>query len=265
MLELVVRHAQHASHLLRLLLAGALRRARVQPPRERLLEGANGVMPPVEVVAEYHLHFVDAGGEEREAHVQLHLLACFVIPLISGGPVDEGVVDEGLQQCQQRLLVAPQHPQCLLTRDAERALQSGESHRRLKGLGHPIRDELGDLKLEALLEAHVPVDVHHLARAEVHEDVVEVAVAEARDVADHAHHREGACVHVGLGPQLGGRHARAPDLLRQKVPRRFLHELRVHALEHLVGPLLAGGHARDAVLLKGRHDLLVEHVRGPHQ
>ena len=50
------------------------------------------------------------------------------------------------------------------------------------GRPKPEGDHLGDLERGALVEAHAVVDVHHLARPEVEQNVVQMAIAEPDDV-----------------------------------------------------------------------------------
>ena len=52
----------------------------------------------------------------------------------------------------------------------------GGAERRLHRGGHAEGHGLGHAQPQALLEAHVVVDVQQLARSEVEQDVVEVAV-----------------------------------------------------------------------------------------
>mmetsp|Transcript_17462 Transcript_17462/g.41263 ORF Transcript_17462/g.41263 Transcript_17462/m.41263 type:complete len:207 (-) Transcript_17462:255-875(-) len=188
-------------------------------------------------------HFVDAGREEGERHVHLNVLPGLIA--LVRGPVDKGVVHEGLEQRQKRLLVPPQHPQHLFARDAERPLDPRVAHRRLEGLRHAVRHDLRDLEFRALLETHVPVDVHNLSGGKVDEHVVEVPVAQPDHVPHHTHNREAAGVGAGLGPEVRGRHARTVHLLGDEVTRGLCGELRPHAPQNLVRPRTARGHGRN--------------------
>ena len=91
-------------------------------------------------------------------------------------------------------------------------LHSSESESVLDILGHAERNPLGHSQALALLKADVVVDVHHLARGELNQQVVEVTVPETDDVTDHAHDRRGAAVGLSGGPPFRGTRGSTPQL-----------------------------------------------------
>lgn len=90
-------------------------------------------------------------------------------------------------------------------------LNAGYSQGRLDVRRHAERHFFGYAQSLALLEADVIVDMHHLAGIKVDENVIQVPVTQADDVADDGHHRDGVRVVLGGLPPATGVDAVAPD------------------------------------------------------
>jgi len=111
--------------------------------------------------------------------------------------------------------------------------------------------------------------VRHLARAQVDEHIVQVAVAEADDIADDGRDGGGAGVELRAPPPGGGRGRRAPQLLGQQVAGR-LGEQRVQHLAQqggrtgvaVVGEGARADQAGEAVLFQQGREFAVEEVAG---
>mmetsp|Transcript_10854 Transcript_10854/g.22568 ORF Transcript_10854/g.22568 Transcript_10854/m.22568 type:complete len:327 (-) Transcript_10854:940-1920(-) len=138
-------------------------------------------------------------------------------------PVDQRVVHKGLQHRHHAVLVVAKHKHHLLARRPVVALHPAHPH----GLHQHPRQPEGHLLGELLpvhrgLEAVAKVDVKDLARVPVQHQVGRVAVAQAQDVPDHAHHRQRARV-VGppVQPHFRGA-ALEPQHLGQVVARRLV-------------------------------------------
>lgn len=121
-------------------------------------------------------------------------------------PVEEGVVDEGLEHGHQGFLVVADDAHDGLAAELVAAVDVADFH----GEGQHAREAEGDalgvfLAVHGDFEAVAEVDVDDLAGDAVEHEVAGVPVAEAEDVADHGHDGEGAGV-VGatLEPGLGG-------------------------------------------------------------
>jgi hypothetical protein len=119
---------------------------------------------------------------------------------------------------------------------------------------------LTHLEAGALVKGNVPVDVDHLARRQVDEDVVEVSVPEPHDIANHRRHCRRPRIRRRLVPELCRGRARTPNLAGNQVPRRLLEQTLEDAAEHVVRPLFARRCARDSVFLERRDKLVVEEV-----
>ncbi len=114
----------------------------------------------------------------------------------------------------QRNVVLSHDAQHVLAGSAEVSFGTGQAERLLHILGHSERHPLGHLQLQALLKADVcivapekcqridgdgkyadesggrtVVDVDDFARAEVHQDVVQVPIAQANGVPNHRRDR----------------------------------------------------------------------------
>ena len=98
------------------------------------------------------------------------------------------VVDKGLKKDQKQLLGIPQRRQHFLGLLPKAALHAGNAERVLENGAQSVGHALGHAQIGALVEADVVVNVHHLARGQVQQEIVEMAIAQANNVANHACH-----------------------------------------------------------------------------
>ena len=83
------------------------------------------------------------------------------------------------------------------------------------------RHELGDPKRQPAVESDVVVDVNHLAAFKIHQDVVQVAVAQAQEVAEYGRCGDRPRVATDLGEPRRTARAAAPQLTLQQVARHL--------------------------------------------
>ena len=83
------------------------------------------------------------------------------------------------------------------------------------------RHELGDPQGQPAVESDVVVDVNHLAAFKIHQDVVQVPVAQAQEVAKYGRCGDRPRVATDLGQPRGAARAAAPQLALQQVARHL--------------------------------------------
>mmetsp|Transcript_17236 Transcript_17236/g.51597 ORF Transcript_17236/g.51597 Transcript_17236/m.51597 type:complete len:250 (-) Transcript_17236:702-1451(-) len=195
--------------------------------------------------------------------------------LLGGGhlPVHQGVVQEGVEDAQQRFLSASQHLQGGFAAAAEGALMTGHPEAVDQVLGQPKGHALRLVQGETPIEQAAKVHVHHLPGAPVHQQILSVAVAEAGDVADHGHDGGGAgegqpggvpgarLGPAGQEPAVHGGGDHGQHLVQQHRPRLVLGPTVIHGLDggaHLavgLGPSRVGAPHHVAQRLHPVHPL----------
>mmetsp|Transcript_38512 Transcript_38512/g.53470 ORF Transcript_38512/g.53470 Transcript_38512/m.53470 type:complete len:204 (+) Transcript_38512:646-1257(+) len=135
-------------------------------------------------------------------------------------------MDKGFQHRHHTVFVAAQHLHDGAACGAEVALDAGDLHGLHQHAGQAEGHLLGELlPVHGRLEAIPKVNVQDLARVPIQHQVAWVSVAEAEEVADHAHHGQGASV-VGAAVEPNFRGVTLqPEHFVQIVPWSVLHRM----------------------------------------